>query len=92
MKRVLVAHPSGARLYELTDDEYARFEHLLNLERPSHRGAWALRFLAEREPLQVLPPNARGGDQLEALDVDRAVGGNLFTPKWGRRQSGRSNS
>ena len=92
MKRLLIADPRGARLYELSDEEYARFEHLLGLERPADRGAWAARFLGEREPELVLPPGATGAslEEIAALGVDRAVGGNLFTPKWGRTERGRS--
>lgn len=89
MKRVLVASPLGPRLYELSDGEFERFEHLLGIERPAERGAWALRFLGERAPARTFPPGARGSSELEDLDVDRAVGGNFFTPKWGRTRAGR---
>lgn len=91
MKRLLVADPAGARLYELSEEEYARFEHLLLLERPAERGVWASRFLREREPLRVFPPGSRGLslEEMDELGVDRAVGGNYFTPKWGRIQDGR---
>lgn len=91
MKRVLVANPAGARLYELSAEEYARFEYLLEIERPSERGAWAARFFAERAPIRTFPPGARGlgVEELDELGVDRAVGGNQFTPKWGRIVGGR---
>jgi hypothetical protein len=82
MKRVLIAAPTGALLYELSDEEFARFEHLLNLQDPPARGAWARRFLGEREPAQVFAPGTRGLP--EDLAVDRAIGGNQFTVKWGR--------
>ena len=89
MKRVLVADPEGARLYELTDEEYARFDYLLGLERPADRRAWATRFLSEREPARVFPPGTRG-TELEEIEADRAIGGNFFTPKWGRIEDGRA--
>ena len=89
MKRVLVASPTGARLYEMSDEEFARFDYLLHLERPAERGAWAERFLGERLPIRVFPPGARG-EALEEIEVDRAVGGNYFTPKWGRIPDGRT--
>ncbi len=89
MKRVLVASPAGPRLYELTDEEYERFEYLLSLERPADRREWAERFLGEREPLRTFPPGALGRD-LGDLEVDLAIGGNYFTPKWGRRREGRA--
>ncbi len=82
MKHVLIAAPTGARLYALSEAEFERFEHLLGLQDPAARGAWARRFLGEREPVQVFPPGAHGlpGD----ISVDRAIGGNAFTRKWGR--------
>ena len=82
MKRVVIAAPTGARLYELSDAEFERFEHVLALQAPGERGTWAQRFLAEREPTQVFPPGMRGLP--EGLIVHRAIGGNFFTPKWGR--------
>ena len=87
MKRVLIAHPEGARLYELTDAEHERFEHVLALQAPHARGAWARRFLSERAPAAIFPPGARGLP--DDLVVDRAIGGNAFTPKWGRRDAKR---
>jgi hypothetical protein len=81
MKRVLVAHPEGARLYELSDEEFARLEHLLALGEPRSRGRWVGRFLGERIPVDVFPPGSLGPPDLR---VDRAIGGNYFTPKWGR--------
>ena len=82
MKRLLLAHPDGPRLYELSDDEFARLEHVLEMEQPRARGAWVRRFLDERMPAAVYPPGTTGPPD---LDIDRALGGNLFTPKWGRR-------
>ncbi len=82
MKHVLIAAPTGARLYALSEAEYERFEYLLGLQDPAARGAWARRFLGEREPVQLFPPGAHG---LPAdISVDRAIGGNAFTRKWGR--------
>jgi hypothetical protein len=82
VKHVLIAAPTGARLYALSDAEFERFEHLLGLQDPAARGAWARRFLGEREPVQLFPPGSRG---LPAdITVDRAIGGNAFTRKWGR--------
>ena len=89
MKRVLVASPLGPRLYELSDEEFERFEYLLGIERPAERGAWASRFLGERVPARTFPPGVRGSAELEDLEVDRAVGGNFFTAKWGRTKDGR---
>ena len=89
MKRVLVASPLGPRLYELSDEELERFGCLRGLERSAERGAWALRFLGERVPARTFPPGARGSAELEDLEVDRAVGGNFFTAKWGRTKDGR---
>ncbi len=90
MKSVLVANPGGARLYELTDGEFDRLEYLLELAEPTERGAWAVRFLAERQPSEIFPPGASGAEALTGLAVDRAIGGNFFTPKWGRIRDGRS--
>ncbi|MBA2362669.1 MAG: hypothetical protein H0V86_03970 [Chloroflexia bacterium] len=90
MRRVLVASPKGPRLYELSDEEYGRFDHLLALARPADRGAWALRFLREREPVQVFPPGARGTEEIADLCIDRAIGGNFFSPKWGQIEGGRT--
>ncbi len=82
MKHVLIAAPTGARLYALSEAEFERFEYLLGLHDPAARGAWARRFLGEREPVQIFPPGAHG--VLEDIVVDRAIGGNAFTRKWGR--------
>ena len=90
MRRVLLASPDGPRLYELSDEEYRRFEYLLALERPTDRGAWALRFLREREPVQVFSPGARGTEEIADLGVDRAIGGNFFSSKWGQIEGGRA--
>ncbi|HEU4792595.1 MAG TPA: hypothetical protein VFS96_02960, partial [Nitrolancea sp.] len=90
MKSVLVANPGGARLYELTDGEFDRLEYLLELAEPTERGAWAVRFLAERQPSEIFPPGTSGAEALTGLAVDRAIGGNFFTPKWGRIRDGRS--
>ena len=89
MKRVLVASPSGPLLFEMSDEEFSRFDYLLGLAVPAERGAWALRFLAERTPARVFQPGARGMEELGEIEVDRAVGGNFFTPKWGRIRGGR---
>ncbi len=89
MKRVLVASPEGPHLYELSDEEFERFDHLLSLAQPADRGAWALRFLGERIPTRVFEPGARGASAIEELRIDRAIGGNFFTRKWGRIESGR---
>jgi hypothetical protein len=83
VKRILIAAPTGARLYELSEPEFERFEHLLELQDPPARGVWARRFLGEREPARVFPPGLRGLP--DDLTVDRAIGGNAFTRKWGRR-------
>ena len=40
------------------------------------------RFLGERVPTVIYPPGVRGAP--EGVEVDRAIGGNFFTPKWGR--------
>lgn len=90
MKHVLVANPAGPKLYDLTDGEFDRLEYLLELAEPAERGAWASRFLAEREPSHVFPPGASGAEALTGIDVDRAIGGNFFTPKWGRMRGGRT--
>jgi hypothetical protein len=82
VKRVLLGHPDGNRLYELSDDEYARLEHLLSHAEPRGRGAWVKRFLGERVPRVIYPPGERGVPTDVA--IDRAIGGNFFTPKWGR--------
>lgn len=82
MKRILLGRPDGARLYELSDEEFARLEHLLALVEPRARGAWVARFLGEREPAAVYPPGSLGPP--EDIAIDRAIGGNQFTPKWGR--------
>ncbi len=89
MKSVLVANPAGARLYELTDGEFDRLEYLLELAEPAERGIWTIRFLAERRPSQVFPPGASGAEALTGIAVDRAIGGNFFTAKWGRIRGGR---
>jgi hypothetical protein len=80
MKRLLVARPDGAQLFELSDEEFARLEHLLAIEQPRARGAWVRRFLDERVPSKIYPPGSMGPPDVE---IDRALGGNLFTPKWG---------
>ncbi|MDQ3327522.1 MAG: hypothetical protein M3506_03240 [Chloroflexota bacterium] len=90
MWRVLVASPEGPRLYELTDEEYGRFDYLLALARPADRGGWALRFLREREPVRVFPPGARGTQEIADIGVDRAIGGNFFSSKWGQIEGGRT--
>lgn len=90
MKNVLVANPTGPKLYELTDGEFDRLEYLLELAEPAERGAWAVRFLAERQPSQVFPPGASGAEAMAGIAVDRAIGGNFFTPKWGRIHGGRT--
>jgi hypothetical protein len=82
MKRVLLGHPDGNRLYELSDEEFERLEHLLAIDDPRARGGWVKRFLGERVPSVIYPPGARGAP--DELPVDRAIGGNFFTPKWGR--------
>jgi hypothetical protein len=82
MKRVLLGRPDGSRLYELTDEEFARLEHLLGMVSPRARGAWTRRFLAERVPIAVYEPGTRGIP--DEYRVDRAIGGNQFTPKWGQ--------
>lgn len=89
MKYVLLANPTGPRLYELTDAEFKRLEYLLDLAEPAERGAWANRFLAEREPSEIFPPGASGAEVYTGLAVDRAIGGNFFTPKWGQIRGGR---
>ncbi len=89
MKQILVASPAGPRLYQMSDDEFERFDYLLGLEEPGERGTWALRFLGERTPTRIFPPGTLGTEELEELDIDRAVGGNYFTPKWGRIEEGR---
>lgn len=81
MKRVLLGHPDGNQLFELTDDEFARLEHLLGHVEPRARGTWVKRFLGERVPSVIYPPGQLGPPEVE---VDRAIGGNFFTPKWGR--------
>ncbi len=90
MKRVLVANPAGARLYELTDGEYDRLEYLLELAEPAERRIWTIRFLAERQPSQVFPPGASGAEVVTDFDIDRAISGNFFTSKWGRIRGGRN--
>lgn len=82
MKRVLVGRPDGNRLFELTDEEFARLEYVLKMVDPRARGTWVRRFLEERVPTVIYPPGVRGPP--EDLIVDRAIGGNLFTRKWGR--------
>lgn len=89
MKHVLIASPDGARLYELSDEEFDRFEYLLDMEKPEERRGWATRFLGERTPERVFPPGARGAD-LEEVEIDRAIGGNYWTSKWGKVRDGRS--
>lgn len=89
MKRVLVANPEGPRLYELSDAEFERFDYLLGLAQPAERGAWALRFLAERAPTRIFPSGTQGLAELGETEVDRAIGGNYFSPKWGRLREGR---
>jgi hypothetical protein len=84
VKRVLVGHPEGPRLYELTDAEYARLDHLMASVEPLARAAWVMRFLGERTPAVVFPPGSRGLP--DGIAIDRAIGGNMFTPKWGRNQ------
>ena len=83
MKRLLLARPDGARLYELSDGEFERIEHLLNLVEPRARGAWVARFLGEREPAAIYPPGSLGPPA--EIEIDRAIGGNHSTRKWGRR-------
>jgi hypothetical protein len=83
VKRVLLARPDGIRLYELSDDEYARLDHLLDLIEPPARGEWVARFLGERIAAQSYPPGTRGPPN--DLPIDRAIGGNQFTWKWGRK-------
>jgi hypothetical protein len=90
MKNVLVANPAGARLYELTDGEFDRLEYVLELAEPAERRIWTIRFLAERQPSQVFPPGASGAEVATEIDIDRAIAGNFFTPKWGRIRGGRS--
>lgn len=90
MKQVLVAHPLGVRLYEMEDHEFDRFDYLLQLSDPAERGAWATRFLAEREPTQIFPPGARGADAWSEIEADRVIGGNAFTAKWGQIEGGRT--
>ena len=85
MKRVLLGHPDGARLYELSDDEFARLNHLLGLIAPPARGEWVKRFLGERVPAAIYPPGTMGPP--DDFAVDRAIGGNQFTWKWGRTSS-----
>ena len=82
MKRVLLARPEGARLYELSDEEFARLEHLLTLVEPPSRGEWVGRFLGERVPAQIYSPGTLGPP--DDIQIDRAIGGNQFTRKWGR--------
>lgn len=81
MKRVLLARPDGSRLYELTDEEFARVEHLLSLSNPRARAAWVARFLSERIPKAIYRPGRKGPP--EDLVIDRAIGGNQALPKWG---------
>lgn len=83
MKRVLLARPDGIRLYELSDDEYARLDHLLALVEPPARGEWVARFLGERVPTEVYPSGTLGPP--DGVKIDRAIGGNQFTWKWGRQ-------
>ena len=82
MKRVLLGRPDGARLFELSDEEYARLEHLLSLVEPRARGTWVARFLDERIPAAIYPPGTQGLP--DDVEIDRALGGNQFTRKWGR--------
>jgi hypothetical protein len=82
MKHILIAMPTGAWLYALSEAEFERFEHLLHMRQPAARGLWARRFLAEREPARVFPAGMRGLP--EDVQVDRAIGGNAFTNKYGR--------
>jgi hypothetical protein len=86
MKRVLLGRPDGARLFELSDQEYARLEHLLEMQEPRARGSWVRRFLNERVPTTIYPPGSTGPPR--DIHIDRALGGNLFTPKWGRQPPG----
>jgi hypothetical protein len=83
-----LSHPSGNRLYELSDEECARLDHVLALHDPRARGGWVRRFLSERVPGVIYPPGERG--QPTDVAIDRAIGGNLFTPKWGTSQRGES--
>ncbi len=83
MKRVLLARPDGIRLYELSDAEFARLDHLLSLVEPPARGEWVARFLSERDASAIYPPGTRGPP--EDIQIDRAIGGNQFTWKWGRK-------
>jgi hypothetical protein len=82
MKRVLLGHPDGNQLFELSDDEFARLEHLLGHADPRARGGWVKRFLGERVPRVIYPPGQLGPPP--DVEIDRAIGGNFFTPKWGR--------
>jgi hypothetical protein len=90
MKYVLIANPTGPRLYELTDEEFKRLEYLLELAEPALRGAWVVRFLAERGPAEIFPPGVSGAEASTGIAVDRAIGGNFFTSKWGRIRGGRN--
>jgi hypothetical protein len=83
MKRVLLGRPDGARLYELSDEEFARLNHLLTLVAPPARGEWVARFLGERAPTEIYPPGTLGPP--DDIQIDRAIGGNQFTWKWGRK-------
>ncbi len=82
MKRVLLGQPDGARLFELSDEEFARLDHMLALADPRARGAWVKRFLNERVPAAIYPPGTLGPP--DGREIDRAIGGNQFTRKWGR--------
>jgi hypothetical protein len=88
MKRLLVARPEGAQLFELSDEEFARLEHVLEIEEPRARGAWVRRFMNERVPAMTYAPGSTGPP--DDVEIDRALGGNLFTPKWGRQRPKRS--
>lgn len=90
MKRVLLAHPDGSRLYELSDQEFDRLEHMLAMVAPRARGAWVRRFLAERVPRVIYPPGQLGPP--DDVTIDRAIGGNQFTPKWGRQRPDREDA
>lgn len=82
VKRVLYSQPSGNRLYELSEGEYARLEHIIGIVDPRARGVWVKRFLGERVPVTIFPPGIKGPP--DDVQIDRALGGNFFTPKWGR--------
>ena len=81
MKWLLLARPDGARLFELSDEEFARLEHVLEIEEPRARGSWVRRFLGERVPTTIYPPGSTGPP--DDVQIDRALGGEPLHPEVG---------